>query len=651
MNVTFLATKSMLVAIVTLCGALLTGSQAPAIPKEPPAVSGKAPSELSVLLNVRGASFPGFSPDGLRLAFIRATDRRPQLWVGPLKEGSPIQITTGDLSVFGGLPPSWSPRGDWIACERRAEGMERAGLQLVSPDGRRQQMLIHPKVAFVQWGGWSPDGRRLAFSSTERNGTDYDVYVVDIDDSGQVGAPRRVFEGDDATYVAAWRPDGKALLLSRPTSWSDVEVLLLNLVSGRSEKLFGGPGLASYRSFAWTPEGRGFYLITNQDRDLATLSYYNTQNRTLRVVEAPPFEVDAAALAHDARYLAWTTNESGFSALHVRDLKARRLLSIPAQLPRGVYRIRWAGQSSRLAIHVAGPTTPGEVWTFDVTSHALERIPVSTVRTIDEKQLIAPEAVRFASWDGETIYGLLYVPRGASELEPAPVLLHVHGGNANQARPMYDGFFQYLVARGIAVLDLNYRGSTGYGKRFERLDNGRLRPHSVKDIIAALDGVRSKSAVDSGRTAIMGASYGGYLALAALVEAPDRFRGAVVRSGVSSWVTALERANPRQRPRDRIEYGSVEDKEYRQFFSEISPLTRARNIRGPLLVQHGRNDEAVPFDEALQLVEAIRRDGGQVEFQSFPDEGHNFSAWGQQNRLVALGRAAAFLEESLGLRR
>ena len=651
MNVHFLAARWSLVTLATLCGGLLAGSQAPVIPQEANPASGKPRGELSEFLSVRGASFPGFSPDGSRLAYIQATDRRPQLWVRPVKEGAPIQITSGDLSVFGGLPPSWSPRGDWIACERRAEGLERAGLQLVSPDGRRERMLIQPKQAFVQWGGWSTDGRRLAFSSTERNGTDYDIYVVDIDGRGEVGAPHRVFEGDDATYVAAWRPDGKALLLSRPTSWSDAEVLLLDLTSGRAEKLLGSPSLASYKSFAWTPEGRGFYLVTNQDRDLGTLSYYDTRNRTLRVVEASTFEIDAAALTHDGRYLAWTTNENGFSALHVRDLEASRLLSIPAQLPKGVYRIRWAGQSPRLAIHVAGPTTSAEVWTFDVTAQALERIPLSTGGAIDEKRLIAPEAVRFASWDGETIYGLLYVPRGASGSARAPVLMHVHGGNANQARPGYDGFFQYLLARGIAVLDLNYRGSAGYGKRFERLDNGKLRPHAVKDIIAGLDGLRRRSELDPGRTAIMGASYGGYLALAALVEAPDRFRAGVVRSGVSSWVTALERANPRQRPRDRIEYGSVEDDDYRKFFIEISPLTRARNIRAPLLVQHGNNDEAVPLEEALQLVEAIRRNGGQVDFQTFPDEGHNFVAWGQQNRLAALGRAAAFLEESLGLRR
>jgi acetyl esterase/lipase len=321
---------------------------------------------------------------------------------------------------------------------------------------------------------------------------------------------------------------------------------------------------------------------------------------------------------------------------------------------------------------LSGPRVPGDVWTIDAagwpattaTTRRTEaraalqsmlndargrvtRATESSLAGLDPQRFVEPEAVSFKSHDGETIYGLLYLPAGSSTGARAPVVLGVHGGPTGQSRPDFDHVFQYLLARGYAVLDLNFRGSTGYGKRFARLDNGRLRPNAVKDMAAAVDWLGSSGRpVDAKKVAVMGGSYGGYMAYAALAQLPEKFAAGVSLVGVSNWVTALEGASPQLKASDRIEYGNIDDPADREFFKELSPVTHVRNVRAPLLVSHGANDPRDPVTEADQMVRAIRERGGDVEFLRWPDEGHSVRKL--SNRIILYRRVARFLERTLG---
>jgi dipeptidyl aminopeptidase/acylaminoacyl peptidase len=196
------------------------------------------------------------------------------------------------------------------------------------------------------------------------------------------------------------------------------------------------------------------------------------------------------------------------------------------------------------------------------------------------------------------------------------------------------------------VLDLNFRGSTGYGQRFTQLDNGRLRPNAVRDMQAAVEWLRARSDVDGNRVAAMGGSYGGYMTLAAVAQLPQFFRAGVSFVGVANWITGLEDAGPALKNSDRIEYGNIDDEADREFFRQISPLTYADSIRSPLMVVHGANDPRVPVAEADQIVRAVRHRRGDVEYLRFPDEGHGISRL--QNRITAYQRVARFLDRVLG---
>ena len=639
-------------------------------------LAGAACPDIARFLNARSATAPSLSPDGRLVAYRTQTTGTPQIWVAETSGGSaPRQITFGESVTFH----EWSPAGDWIAYGVDRSGNEREGFYLVSPDGARERELLPPSEVFRSWGGFSRDGRYVAFAATEPGGNDFHVYTLNL--TADELRPLRVYAGRGGTYVASWRPDRSGLLLARARGEDANDVLYLDLKTGEVETLFEPKEAARYEHFAWTPDARGFYVATDQDRDFAGLAFYDMRARRLRWVETPPNDVERVALSPDGRWLVWSENVAGFSELRARDLRAGRTTTLAAAVTRGgpgpaaepvrgvVGAMEWAARANVFAFHLSAAGLPGDIWAFAPSQAAAARavpkpadaadaggtLPPGGVRRVTESSLaglhprgfVAPEAVSFKSHDGETIYGLLYLPRGASAGSRAPVVLNLHGGPTGQARPTFAAVTQYLVARGYAVLDLNFRGSTGYGKRFARLDNGRLRPNAVKDMGAAVDWLAaSRYPVNASKVAAMGASYGGYMTYAALAQLPEKFAAGVSLVGVSNWVTALEGAAPSLKASDRVEYGDIADPADREFFRELSPVTHVARVRAPLLVSHGANDPRDPVSESDQFVRAIRERGGQVEYLRWPDEGHSIRKL--SNRVTAYRRVAAFLERTLG---
>ena len=596
-------------------------------------------------LNVRGAGGAELSPDGRSLVFTTSTTGLPQLWTAPVIDGAvaaPRQLTFGNRVQFA----AYSPDGRWIAYGTDRNGNERTQFFLLSPDGTRERALTPADEHFRDFGGWSPRGDRIAYASSERNGRDFDIWVLDVDTAGRPrGAPRMVLQGAGNLGIAAWRPDGNAVVLSQGRGEVDNDLFLLDFATGKLDTLFAPVQMSHYRSIEWTPDGQGFFVATSHERDRAALAHYHVPDRSLHWMREYPWDVEAVALSGDGKYLAWTVNEGGWSRLFVRELAAERDVPVPG-LPAGVVtRLSWAKGASRLLVSVSAPGVPGDAWVFDASTGRTQRATESSLAGLDPAAFVAPEAVQIRSFDGETIHGLLYKPRAGGQAKP-PVVMMLHGGPSSQARPDFDPVAQYLLSRGYAILDLNYRGSTGYGQRFTQLDNRRLRMNGVRDMGAAVEWLRSRDDVDGNRVAAMGGSYGGYLTLAAVAQLPQYFRAGVDFVGVANWITGLEDAGPALKNSDRIEYGDIDNPDDREYFRQISPLTYADSIRSALIVIHGANDPRVPVAEADQIVRAVRHRRGDVEYLRFPDEGHGISRL--QNRITAYQRIARFLDRVLG---
>lgn len=265
---------------------------------------------------------------------------------------------------------------------------------------------------------------------------------------------------------------------------------------------------------------------------------------------------------------------------------------------------------------------------------------------MQEDDLVEAVVVHYQGEGGVTIPANLYRPKGASAAAPAAGVVMVHGGPGGQARRDYSPIIQHLVNQGYAVLAVNNRGSSGYGKTFFRMDNRAHGEADLRDVVAGGQWLRDQDWVADDQVAVMGASYGGYLALAAQTFHPQAFEAAIDIFGVTNWTRTLEEAVRLPESRRTALYDEMGDPATdAERHRRISPLFHAANIVKPLLVVQGANDPRVLKVESDEMVAAVRANGTPVEYVVFPDEGHGFRR--RENRITAQEAYLNFLDRYL----
>ena len=599
-------------------------------------LAGQKPADIVRYLMAEGALVAKISPDGNQVAFSRRITGQPQLWVVDLRKGWPRQITFGSgISSF-----HWAPDGEWLLVARDTDGDEREGYFLLSLDGTEERQLLPTSDAFRQFGMFSPDGKQILYSSTERNGRDFDIYTAEVD-SGQ---SRLVYQGNFGFFPAAWQPGGKTVVVTEVRGEDANDVHLLDIETGNIRPLFKPEVAAAYKDFSWLPDGSGFYLATNEGREYSALAFYSMSQQSLQIVEEPEQDVEGVRLSSDGRYLSWATNSGGYSKLHLLDRQSNKRIALPA-LPEGVYDTRFAHNAPALMMRISGPKTPGDVYVLNLKANRLVQAVESSLAGLDPTEFVVPESHIFPARDGVQLHGLMYLPQHPRHMLNPPVLVMVHGGPTSQARPTFEPIIQHLVNNGIAVFDVNVRGSTGFGKTFTRLDNREKRLDSVRDLVDTAAYLSREKRVDASRIAVMGRSYGGYMVNAVLGAYPGIYDAGVSSVGVSNWVRALEQASPSLKASDRIEYGDIREPRWQKFYAEISPINTAGQIKVPMLVAHGANDPRDPVAESDSIVRKIRENGGEVRYLRFPDEGHGLRK--KKNRVTFSRELVEFLDEYL----
>lgn len=463
---------------------------------------------------------------------------------------------------------------------------------------------------------WAGDGQ-LAFTRLADNGTDTDLYVW----PKASASPVRFGPFENAVVALGWSGDAKQLLLHefRAVDESTVHVLdvaentlrsLAPLGKGRALRaaIFGRPGHV--------------YVTAVHDKDHAAVYEVHLESLHWRQVTPDhPHDVEEITARAGGNQLAYTVNEDGYSRLRLFDRTTHwdRALKLPDGVVTG---LRFVQGRQALAFTLTTATAPADVYLFDLTRQRLERWTESEVGGLSSDRFVTPDRIDIPSFDGLRIPSILYRPVGEG---PFPVLLWMHGGPEEQSRPMFDPIVQYFAAaRKIAVLAPNIRGSSGYGAKFMSLDDGKRRHEAIRDVGAVLDYVAKRPDLDAGRVGIYGASYGGYMALAALVSYPQRLAAGASNVGMSNLVSFLENTRDYRRDLRRREYGDERDPSARAYLHEISPLGAADRIRSALFLAHGENDPRVPFSEAEQLVRAVRGRGGEAWLFVARGQGHSF---------------------------
>ena len=531
---------------------------------------------------------------------------------------------------------SFDPRaGRFIIYSRDTGGNEAARIYRLDLDSRSSTLLSDPETRST--ATWNEAGTHLLIASvpldrTAQGGRREQIGVTLTLIDPLQPAERRVITELPGTgwFDFTFSPDDKWLVMIRYISRTETEVWRMDLASGKRECILpasDASARATYFSLEFSRDGSRLYMTTTARSEFQQLAEYRFATRALRYFPSDiNWDVENFALSKDGRRLAAVFNVDGRDELRLFDPVGAKELARP-KVPGGqISGVKWHDRRiNELAFTLNSPQSPGTIFSVNAATGSAQRWTTADTAGVDPNSFRDAETVRWKSFDGRTISGVLTMPP-ARFTGPRPVLIAIHGGPEAQATVNFNGRLNYVINElGIALLEPNVRGSSGYGKTFLDLDNGIKREDSVKDIGALLDWIATDSRLDAKRVMVQGGSYGGYMVLASLVHYSDRLRGGIDVVGISDFISFLGNTESYRRDLRRVEYGDERDPAVRAVLEKISPLANAGRIRAPLLVVHGKNDPRVPVGEAKQIVQQVRANGTPVWYLEADNEGHGFA--------------------------
>ncbi|MBP5992269.1 MAG: S9 family peptidase [Piscinibacter sp.] len=552
---------------------------------------------------------------------------------------------------------TWEPRrGDYLVFARGNGGDEADQLYRLDLATRNVTLLTDPsrRHGFETWLNRS--SQLLTSSvpldrSTQGSAREQPRQTFTLIDPAEPTRQRRVGELPGAGWdVGGISADDRQAVLTRYLSANESQVWLLDLASGRSTQLLPAPGSKDkgvYFAAGFERGDRALWVLSDRGGEFRQIYRYELRRKTLQPVSAHiPWDVDQLAVAKDGKLLAARINVDGREELRLFDARTLKERPAPA-LPAGSVRaIGLHPASGEIAVAMDGASGPSTVLTLDAAGRgAIAWTRAGAAPGVDTQAFADASIVRWKSFDGRSISGLLHLPPQRFT-GPRPVLIDIHGGPEAQARVGFMGRDNhFLQDLGIAIVQPNVRGSSGYGKTFLALDNGTKREDAVKDIGALLDWIATQPRLDASRVVVRGGSYGGYMSLAVAATYPERIAGAIDVVGISNFVTFLRNTESYRRDLRRVEYGDERDEAMRSFLERISPTSHAARIVKPLFVVQGRNDPRVPYTEAEQIVEKVRANGTPVWYLRAENEGHGFQR--KENADFQFWATTLFLRQTL----
>lgn len=494
-------------------------------------------------------------------------------------------------------------------------------------------------------GVWAHAGKRIAYTSTRRNGRDTDLYLVE---PARPSTDRLLTRLDGLWSTLAWSPDDKQVLIEQRVSVSDSLLWIVDVATGAKTPAFPRGIASPIRTFSGGSfSGEKTILTTTAEfsefRELVRVD--RVSGAVTRLTGRIPWDVLEFDLSSDGQLVAVVTNEAGVYTLHLFEVSSGREIRVPGMPPGYVIGIHWRPGSRELGFGLDSAHAPTDVYSVDLATNRVSRWTFSETGGVDTSSFAEPELIHWPSFDGRSISGFLYRPPSRFSGK-RPVLIDIHGGPEAQFTPYYLGDLNYLLdPLGIALVFPNIRGSSGFGKSFLELDNGLRREDALRDLGALLDWIAARPDLDAGRVAVRGFSYGGYMTLSVAAAYPGRIRAAIDTVGPTNLVTFLETTAEYRRDLRRSEYGDERDPAIRSFLEKTAPLNRSEKIRMPLLVFQGANDPAVPRAETERIVEAVRKNETPVWYVLATDEGHGFSK--RRNRDYQFYLTVLFLQRYL----
>jgi dipeptidyl aminopeptidase/acylaminoacyl peptidase len=578
-----------------------------------------------------------FSRDNRKLLFTSNRTGIANIYEMPAEGGEARQLTHSTVETVSSL--GYFPHDERILFSSDQGGNERAHIYVRETDGTIRDTTPGERHV-ARFVDWAHDGRSFFVQMNDRDPRFFDLHEIRVDGGYR---SERIFENDRAYQIRAISPDRRYVALSRIVDNQTKHCYVYDRQTRALRQLTrDGPVACEPQAFA--AAGHVLFYTTDDGGEFTALARQDLDGGERSIVFRPArWDVSGANFSRDNRYLVVSVNEDARSRPYLFDAATLRPVRLENPAPGASVGLMIANDAPIALMTMSNGATPGDFYRLDLRTGQRRLLLRSQAPEVNQADLVAGAVVRFRSYDGVEVPGILYLPRGARPGARRPAVIHVHGGPGDESRIGYRPLVQYLVNHGYVVFEINNRGSSGSGRTFYHLDDRRHGSADLDDVVAAKGWLAREHHVDPARVAIQGQSYGGYMTLAGLTFRPEEFAAGVDIYGVSNWPRLLAATPAWWEDLRRLLFTEVGDPERdADYLRSISPLFHADRIRRPLLVLQGQNDPRVQPAESEDIVARVRANNVPVDYVLFPDEGHGFRK--KANQITAYRRILEFLD-------
>lgn len=587
-------------------------------------------------ISIGGSSF---SHDGSLILYSSNKTGIFNAYAIPVEGGESRQLTNSkENSIF---TISFLPTDNRFIYSSDSGGNEISHIYLQNEDGTSRDLTPEEK-ARAEFYDWSYDKKSFFFGTNKRNEKFMDIYEMDI----QALTSDLIFQNDSGYTPGAISHDKQYILFVKTITSNNSDMYLYNRDTKQLTYLTPHQGDVNYSPQSFSTDSKSFYYLTDDGSEFTYLKRSNISSGASEKIEAAPWDVSFASFSRSGRYRIIGINNDAKTEIKLYEQTTNTLISLP-QLPNAeITSVNISDDEQFMTFYVNGSRSPSNLYVSNFKTKTYKKLTETLNPEINADDLVEAQIIRYKSFDGLEIPALYYKPHQIRQGDKAPALVMVHGGPGGQAQVGYSALKQYLINHGYVIIDVNNRGSSGYGKTFYRMDDLKHGEVDLADCVEAKTYLNATGIVDRNHIGIIGGSYGGYMVLAGLVYRPDEFAVGVDLFGVANWIRTLKSIPPWWEAFKKALYEEMGNPTTDSaYLYKISPLFHAENIKNPLIVLQGANDPRVLKVESDEIVEKVKRNNVPVEYLVFPDEGHGFVK--KENQIKGYKSILDFLDHYL----
>jgi dipeptidyl aminopeptidase/acylaminoacyl peptidase len=578
-----------------------------------------------------------FSPDNSKLLVTSNRSGILNMYTVPTSGGKFTPVTGSDTSSVYAI--SFFPNDERILFRMDDNGDE--VYKIFVKDGDSIQRLTPAENARALFYGWTKDGTAFYYGSNERDSRYTDVYKMDVESF----TPELIYENNEAYDFGGVSPNGRYMALAKSINTNDSNLFLYDLEEESFTQINTTQSGNSPQDFS--EDNRFLFYTSDVDGEFSSLMKYDIENASSETILEHDWDIMGMGFSENGTYRIVYINEDAANTVEVINTSSGEEVEFPEFENAFITGLSLSRDEKMAILNVGGSHTPTNLYSYNMETGETVKLTDVLNKDIHQDDLVTAEVIRYDSFDGVEIPAIYYRPHNAGEDNKVPALVWVHGGPGGQSRQNFSALIQYLVNHGYAVLAVNNRGSSGYGKTFFQMDD---RNHGEKDLQDCVEGknwLADQPEIDPDKIGIIGGSYGGFMTMAALTFTPEEFDVGVNIFGVTNWMRTLQSIPPWWESFKDALYLEMGDPNSQDSIrlKQISPLFHTENVTKPLLVLQGAQDPRVLQVESDEIVESVRKNGVPVEYVLFEDEGHGFVK--KENQIEAYEKTLEFLNKYL----